>query len=169
MKDVISYRTPHLDELKKIAKIRNVSMSTITGEIIENYLHNHSLLKKYDMFNDGKKFISAAFENLDPSVFEKVAAAGANECARGARMSMNDFSLNNILTYFREWIEINDLELSEFDENERIRWICQTNMGKNYNEICGNSFKIVLEKFGFRSNLEGSTQEDFEIIFLKNN
>lgn len=167
MKDVISYRTPHLDELRKIAKIRNVSVSTITGEIIHDYLHNHTLEKKYDMFNDGKKFLSAAFENLDPSVFDKVAAIGAAECARGAKMTMNNFSLQNLLSYFKGWMEMNGLELSEFDETERIRWRCETNMGKNYNEICANSFKKVLESFGFSTIVESHCTEDFEIVFSK--
>ncbi len=31
-KEVISYRTKYIDDLKKIAKIRNVSLSTLTGE-----------------------------------------------------------------------------------------------------------------------------------------
>lgn len=167
--DVISYRTPYLDDLKKISKIRNVSLSTITGEIIRDYLHNHTIIKKYDMFSDGKKFLSAAFENLDSSVFDKVATIGATGCVRGAKMSMNDFSLKNLLNYFRGWIEINNLKLSEFDENERIRWVCETNMGKNYNEICAKCFKMVLENFGFSANVEYICHEDFEMIFLKAN
>lgn len=167
MKDVICFRTDNLDDLKKIAKIRNVSLSTITGEIIKDYLNNHTIIKKYDMFSDGKKFITSAFENLDPSTFEEISTAGANECARGAKMSMNNFTLQNLLSYFKGWIEINDLQLSEFDENERIRWICKTKMGKNYNQICGNCFKKVLENFGFSSIIDSFNDEFFEIIFSK--
>ena len=167
MKDVISYRTPYLDELKKIAKIRNLSLSTITGEIIEDYLHKHQIIKKYDMFHDGRKFLSVAFDYLDPSIFDKIIEAGANEYARGAKMNMNDFSLENLLLYFREWMEINNLQLSEFDENERIRWVCRTKMGKNYNEISANIFKNVLEKFGFMCNLESHSDDGYEIVFLK--
>ena len=169
MKNVISYRTDHFEELKKIAKIRNVSLSTFTGEIIQDYLHNRNIIRKYDLFNDGRKFISAAFENLNPSVFDKIATIGANECARGVKMSMNHFSLENLLTYFRGYIEINNLKLSEFDENERIRWLCETQMGKNYNEICANYFKKVLEKFQFSTNIESFDNESFELIFLKKN
>ncbi len=167
MKDVISYRTPYLEELRKIAKIRNVSLSTITGEIIHDYLQNHALEKKYDMFYDGKKFLSAAFDNLDPSVFDKIARIGARECARGVKMIMNNFSLQNLLSYFKGWIEINDLELSEFDETERIRWRVETNMGRNYNDICANSFKKVLEGFGYSTIVESNSTEDFEIVFSK--
>jgi len=168
-KEVISYRTIHLDELKKISKIRNVSLSTFTGEIIHDYLHHRNIIKKYDMLNDGRQFISAAFETLDPSVFDQIATIGANECIRGAKMSMNHFSLENLLTYFREWIEINNLKLSEFDEKERIRWFCETNMGKNYNVIYANCFKKVLQKFGFSAIVESFSKEDFELIFLKKN
>ena len=168
MKDVISYRTPYLEELRKIAKIRNVSVSTITGEIIHNYLHNHTLEKKYNMFNDGKKFLSSAFESLDPSAFDNITTIGATECARGAKMSMNDFSLQNLLSYFKGWVKINNLKLSEFDETERIRWRCETNMGKNYNNICSNCFKKVLESFGFSTIVESYSNEDFEIVFSKN-
>lgn len=167
MKDVISYRTDYLEELKKISKIRNISLSTITGEIIKDFLQNHTIIKKYDLFSDGKKFISAAFENLEPVVFDKIATIGATEFTRAAKMSMNQFSLENLLNYFSGWMELNKLKLSEFDENNRIRWICETKMGKNYNEICANCFKKVFEKFCFCANVESFTDEDFELVFLK--
>ena len=166
-KEVISYRTKHLDELKKIAKIRNVSLSTFTGEIIQDFLHNQKIIKKYDMVYEGRKFISAVFENLDPSAFDKIATIRATEIVRGAKMSMNHFSLENLLSYFREWIKTNNLKLSEFDENDRIRWYCETNMGENYNEICTKYFKKVLEKFGFRTYVDYSNDKDFELIFFK--
>lgn len=142
-------------------------MSTITGEIIKDFLHNHTILKKYDLFSDNKKLISTAFENLESTVLDKLVTIGVMEYTRGVKMSMNQFSLENVLNYFSGWIELNQLKLSVFDENERIRWICETKMGKNYNEICVNCFKIVLEKFGFHANVESFTNEDFEIIFLK--
>lgn len=167
MKDVVCYRSNNIEELRKISKIRNISLSTITAEIIDDYLHNHTLVKKYNMFSDGKKFLSAAFENLEPTVFEKIATIGAAECSRSAKMSMNNFSLENLLDYFRGWIEINNLKLSEFDENVRIRWVCETNMGKNYNKICGNCFEKVLGNFGFSVNIESISYEDFEIIISK--
>ena len=167
LKDVISYRTPYLEDLRKIAKIRNVSLSTITGEIIENYLNEHNNIIRYDLIRDGKKFISSAFQNLDPTVFEKIATIGAKEYARGAKKSINNFSLPNLLVYFRKWIEINKFTLSEFDEGERLRWILETNMGKNYNEISANIFKKALEKFGYSSNIESFTDEDYELVFLK--
>ena len=168
MKDVICYRSSNVDELRKIAKIRNVSLSTITAEIIDEYLHKNKFIKKYDTMRDGRKLISSAFENLDPSVFEKLATIDADEFVRGAKMSINDFSLENILSSFRGWIDINKLKLSEFDENERIRWLCETKMGKNYNEITANAFKKALENFGFSSNVEAFSDDDFEIIFSKN-
>ena len=167
MKDVISYRTPYLDELKKIAKIRNVSLSTITGEIIQDYLHKHQIIKKYDLFHDGRKFLSVAFENIDSENFDKIAEAGANEYAQGAKMSTNDFSLENLLVYFREWIDINNLQLGEFDENDRVRWVVRTNMGQKYNEISANIDKKVLERFGFRCNIESFSDENYELLFLK--
>ena len=42
-------------------------------------------------------------------------------------------------------------------------------MGKNYNEITANAFKKVLENFGFGSNVESFSEDDFEIIFSKKN
>ena len=136
MKDVITYRTNDLDNLKKMAKIRNVSLSTITGEIIREYVHEKMILKNLTTIKNGRKFISAAFNHLDPSVFEKIETIGATEFCRSAKMSMNNFSLDNVLRYIKEWIQSNNFKLSEFDENNRIRWICETNMGKNYNQIC---------------------------------
>ena len=167
MKDVICYRTSDIDELRKIAKIRNVSLSTITGEIIHEYLQKHTFRQKYDSIRDGRKFISTAFDHLEPSVFDKIATIDAHEFVRGAKMSINDFSLENILSSFRSWIKVNNLKLSEFDENDRIRWVCETKMGKNYNQITAKSFSKVLEEFGFKANLESFCEEDFELIFLK--
>lgn len=142
-------------------------MSTITGEIIASYLNDHVNVLKYDMIKDGKKFISSAFETIDPSKFDKISTIGAKEYARSAKMSVNVFSLENLLIYFRKWVEINNLKLSEFDEDERIRWVCETKMGKNYNQISAEIFKKVLDQFGFISNVESFSDEDYEIVFLK--
>ncbi len=119
------------------------------------------------MFNDDRKFISVVFENLDPSIFDKIIAIRVNECYRGIKMNMNNFSLENLLTRFREWMEVNNLKLSEFDEEGCIKWLCETNMGKNYNEICAKSFKKVLEEFGIIANVESFNDEYFELSFLK--
>ena len=120
MKDVICYRSSNIDELRKIAKIRNVSLSTITEEIIDDYLHKNTFIKKYDSMRDGKKFIAYAFENLDPSVFEKISTIDANEFVRGVKMSMNDFSLENILSSFRGWMKLTELLLTNENQESSL-------------------------------------------------
>ena len=167
LKEVISYRTNDIDALRKIARIRNISLSTITDEIIQDYLIKYKIRSKYDMISDGRKFVATAFEHLDPSVFDEIATIDANEFVRGAKMTLNKFSLENILVSFRGWAKTNNLKLIEFDENDRIRWICETKMGKNYNEITAKAFQKVLEKFGYRTNVESYSSDVFEMIFLK--
>src|SRR3990170_5390852 len=107
MTSVISFRTTASEELKKIAKKKNISLAGVSAEIIENYVRSSHLISKYEMFNDGRKFIVSAFDNVVPSAFDKISEIGARECIRGAKMAMNEFTLENLLMYFRGWIELN--------------------------------------------------------------
>jgi len=93
MTDVLSYRTDKIEELKKLAKEKNVSLSQLSSDIIEEYLEFELLTSKYKMHRDSEKLISYIFEFLDESAMEKIIDFCTNEVVISIKTMTNDFSI----------------------------------------------------------------------------
>ena len=72
MNNVITYRTDRIEELKKLAKEKKISLSRLTSTLIHDYLEHQIITKNFKMFCSGEKSLSVAFENLDKQTLEKI-------------------------------------------------------------------------------------------------
>ena len=131
---VISYRTERIEELKKLAKEKDVSLSTLTSVIIGEYLDFHIMTENYKMLRLGRKAVSTAFENLDKQALEKVIKVASEEISKSVKTVITEPSLENLFPLVRKWFKYNDFDLKEFDETDTIKLVCKTNMSKNFNE-----------------------------------
>jgi len=71
MTDVITYRTEKGEELKKLAKERNVSLSQLTNDIINNYFEYFDLRQSMDKFTGISEMISFSFSLISESDIRK--------------------------------------------------------------------------------------------------
>jgi len=160
MTDVLSYRTDKIEELKKLASKRNISLSQLSSDIIEEYLEFELLTSKYKMHRDSEKLISYLYELLDESTMEKIIDFNTEEVVNSIKTMTNDFSLANILNIIKKWLKFNNLTLDEFDEDSHIKLLCNNNLSRNWNIMNATVFVKIFEHFGY-SGMVDSTQNEF--------
>ena len=148
MTEVISYRTEKIEELKKIAKARNVSLSQLSSDIVDEYLEFKELTTKYRMHKDSEKLISHVFELLDESSIEKIIEAYVEEHVDTIKTVTNDFSMPSILNLAKTWTKFNDIPIEEFSEESYLKLVCKNNMSLNWNKMIAKSWIKIFENFG---------------------
>ena len=167
MTEVISYRTEKLEELKKLAEARNVSLSQLSSDIIDEYLEFKELTTKYRMHRDSEKMISYVFEFLDESAIEKIINLVAEEAIDSMKTVTNDFSLVSILNLLKKWAKFNDIPIEEFSEDSYIKLVCKNNMSLNWNVMMAKGWIRLLEHFGYSSTEDFSKKQIFSIKISK--
>ena len=163
MTQVISYRTDRIDDLKKLAKEKDVSLSNLTSEIIHDYLDHQIITKNFKMFCSGEKALSAAFENLDKKTLEKVIKIATKEAANSIKIMTDEFSFENISSIIRKWFKYNKFDLKEFHEKDTIKLVCKTNLSKNFNEYISKVTVNIINQFGY----DGISRNEDDIIQIK--
>ena len=148
MTEVISYRTEKLEELKKLAKVRNVSLSQLSSNIIDEFLEFKELTTKYRMHSDSEKLISHVFELLDESAIEKIIDAYVEEHVDTIKTVTNDFSVPSILNLAKTWTKFNDIPIEEFSEESNLKIVCKNNLSLNWNKMIAKSWIKIFENFG---------------------
>ena len=161
MTHVITYRTDRIEDLKKLSKEKKISLSSLTSEIINDYLEYWIITKNFKMFCSGEKALSVAFENLDKQTLEKVIKIATNEATNSIKTMTNEFSLENISSIVRKWFKYNKFDLREFHEEDTVKLVCKTNLSKNFNEYISKVTTSIINQFGYNgisSNEDGIIQ-----------
>ena len=168
MTDVVSYRTDKIEELKKLAQDKGVSLSQFTSDIVEEYLDFHLLTKKFKMYHVSERVISTCFELLDESDLKKLKNdVIVPEAIQSIKTMTNDFSFFNILQIILTWTRYNDLVFDMFDEKGYLKVICKNKMPKNWN-IYGSELLIeIFKNFGFGGAIVSAEKGLFSIKLEK--
>ena len=163
MNNVITYRTDRIEELKKLAKEKKISLSRLTSTIIHDYLEHQIITKNFKMFCSGEKALSVAFENLDKQTLEKIIKIATKEATNSMKTMTNEFSFENISSIIRKWFKHNKFELKEFHETNTVKWVCKTNLSKNLNEYISKVTVNIINQFGY----SGISSNEDDIIQIK--
>ncbi len=105
MTDVISYRTDKGEELKKLAKERNVSLSELTNDIVNYYFEFFDLRTKMGIFKASSETISHCFSLISESDIHKSTDLGCQVISRYVKTITTDFSLENLIKIIGEVLE----------------------------------------------------------------
>jgi len=167
MTDVISYRTDRIEDLKKLSKEKNTSLSQISSEIIEEYLEFKNLKKQYRMHSESEKLISYVFKFLDESSLEKVIDMAADEAIRAFKISTNDFSLTNLIGLTKNWFELNDISFETYDDEFGLKLVSKNNMSENWNLMHSKGWIKIFEHFGFLGKEDYVSEGMFSIKISK--
>lgn len=163
MNNVITYRTDRIEDLKKLAKEKEISLSSLTSAIIHDYLEHQIITKNFKMFCSGEKALSVAFENLDKKTLEKVIKIATKEVANSIKTMTDEFSFEGIISIIRKWFKYNEFDLREFHEKDTIKLVCKTNLSKNFNEYISKVTVNIINQFGY----DGISSNEDDIIQIK--
>ena len=155
MTDVISYRTEKGEELKKLAKERDVSVSQLTGDIV-NYYFEFFDLRNAKPLKASSELISFCFSLLSESDLQKTTDLANKEITRFVKTITTDFSLENMLKLIRNYYKYNHFEFSEFDEADYIKIICNNPMSRNWNKNAVTGLSRFLNDIGIATVVDSS-------------
>jgi len=158
MTDVISYRTDKGEELKKLAKERNVSLSELTNDIVNYYFKFFNLRKKMGMFKGSTEMMSFCFSLISESDILKTTDLLSKMIARYVKTITNDFSLENLIKIFLNYYDYNHFTYSQFDETDYIKIVCKNPMTRNWNKYAARGISKFFTDFGFAA-VENSSED----------
>ena len=168
MTDVVSYRTEKIDKLKKIAEQKNISLSQLSSDIIDDYLEFSLLVENYPMMRISKKLFSYSFSFFDDSELEKLIDFASKEANQTVKTIVSDYSLPNILLIVRTWFKYNDLKLQEFDETSSFKFVCKNENSLNWNKFITGCLLRLFKSFGYSGSLNSVEEGFFSISIVKN-
>ena len=167
MNNVITYRTNRVEDLKKLAKEKGISISNQTSKIVDDYLGYHLLTTKLDMYRDSKRMLSACFDLLDEVALYKLAKIIVEDAVQSIKTMTNDLSLPTIFKQVNNWFKINNFILDEFDQGEHIKIVCKNVMGKNWNIYAANGLVGIFASFGYAGTVDSTEKGFFSVKILK--
>jgi len=158
MTDVISYRTEKGEELKKLAKERDVSVSQLTNDIVDYYFEYFDLREKMVMFKSSNEMMSFCFSLISESDILKTTDMLSKVITRYVKTITNDFSLANLIKIILNYYDYNHFKFSEFDETDYIKIVCNNSMPKNWNKYAARGISKFFSDFGFAA-VEDSSED----------
>lgn len=167
MVDVISYRTDKMEELKKLAQDKGLSLSRLTADIVEEYMDFYLLNEKYKMIHVSELVISMGFELLDESDLKKLYEVVVLEAVQSIKTMTNDFSFYKILQIILTWCRYNNLNIERFDEKGFLKIVCKNKMPKNWNAFVSKILIGVFKSFEFEGDVVSSENGLFSIKLEK--
>ena len=170
MTDVITYRTEKGEELKKLAKERNVSLSQLTNDIINNYFEYFNLRQSMDKFTGISEMISFSFSLISESDIRKTTDLLSKEITKYVKTITNDFSLANLIKIALNYYGYNHFKFSEFDEPDYIKIVCNNSMSENWNKYVLMGITKFFTDMGFDS-VEDAAEDgihSYKILKQKN-
>jgi len=167
MTDVLSYRTDKIEQLKKLAKKRNLSLSQLSSDIIDEYLQFYVLTQNFDMYRDSKETISLCFELIDKSDLDKIIAFAIKGDVQSIKTTIQEYSFENITDFIRSWYKFNNFKVEEFDQDGIMRFVCKNNMSENWNTVLSAEIVAVYKYFGYDGVIESKEKGLFDFKISK--
>ncbi len=157
MTDAVTYRTERMEQIKKLAKERDVSVSQLTGDIV-NYYFEFLDLRNAIPFKGSNEMISFCFSLLSESDLQKTIDLASHEISRFVKTVTIDFSLENMIKIILNYYRYNHFKFSEFDETDYIKIVCNNPMSRNWNKNAVKGLCIFLNEIGF-ATVEDSSDD----------
>jgi len=155
MTDAVTFRTEKMEQLKKLAKEKNVSISQLTGDIV-NYYFEFNDLRNAKPLKASSEVISFCFSLLSESDLQKTTDLVNKEITRFVKTITTDYSLENMLKLIRNYYKYNHFEFSEFDETDHIKIICNNPMSSNWNKNAVTGLSKFLNDIGLATVVDSS-------------
>lgn len=166
MTDVLSYRTNKIKVLKKLAKEKNISLSQLSSDIIDNYLDYAKLYSRFDPYTDSREIISMCFESIDESVLDKVLEVSSSEVS-SAMKAIGVGSFEEVADIAETFFHINSFNLDQFDKGTHIEFVTKNPMPKNWNMYTSTVLTKLFKNLGYDGVIKSVEKGFFSVKISK--
>jgi hypothetical protein len=148
----ITFRIPSklLNELRREADKKQVSLNTLTNQIFTDYIVWHTYAKQTGLFYVPKPLISRTVNELTEEQLSSIAKEAVKDKLKDLALLIRDeFTASSFLDMTEDWVRISDFSYKrEIVEDGRInRFIIQHDLGKNYGFLLKEMYRFALENF----------------------
>ena len=163
MTGVISYRTDLFEALKKLAKSKGVTISTLTSSIVENYLNYYQSTEERNFIAMPRDMLSLIYDSLKESQFDEIIQLTTEGAVRDIKLNFHVITHESIGKYIQAWFDHNGFSLKTLEVDNQIKYACRNDMGKNWNLITSKILVTIFDAFSFKGNVDDARNRFFSI------
>jgi hypothetical protein len=150
----IRMQKSHIDELKKISKIKNISLNTLVSQLFRHYLEIERVYEKFDWVKVSKSTLTVALKKLS---YDEITVIGKHMALEFGidfiLVKWGDVSEQNILEFIKIYFKENSWgNCKIFSESNGIIISVQHKMGKKASKL----FSVLIETL-FENQLKKKT------------
>ena len=137
-----------MNELRREADKKQVSLNTLTNQIFTDYIAWHTYAKQTGLFYVPKPLISRTANELTEEQLSSIAKEAVKDKLKDLTLLIRDeFTASSFLDMTEDWVRISDFSYKrEIIEEGRInRFIIQHDLGKNYGFLLKEMYRFALE------------------------
>jgi hypothetical protein len=166
----IRMQKSQIDELKKISKVRNISLNTLVSQLFRHYLEIERVYDKFDWVKVSKSTLKVALKKFTNEEIEIIGKQIALEFAIDfILVKWGDVSEQNILEFIKIYFKENSWgNCKIFTESNGIIITIQHKMGKKASKL----FSVMIETlFKNQLNKKSTTKltDSIVSIFIQKN
>jgi|AJXC01.1.fsa_nt_gi hypothetical protein len=166
----IRMQKSQIDELKKISKVRNISLNTLVSQLFRHYLEIERVYDKFDWVKVSKSTLKVALKKFTNEEIEIIGKQIALEFAIDfILVKWGDVSEQNILEFIKIYFKENSWgNCKIFTESNGIIITIQHKMGKKASKL----FSVIIETlFKNQLNKKSTTKltDSIVSIFIQKN
>lgn len=166
MTNVLSYRTDKVSELKILAKERNISLSQISSDIVDNYLESNRLFSGMNLYCDIREIISICFESIDEKQLEKVLNVSMKDVAKAMKLKgINSFEKASEIAI--GFFNVNSFSLEKHDTGSHLVFVSKNPMPKNWNIYVSTIITLLFKNVGYCGIVESVDHGFFSVAISK--
>jgi len=166
MNSIITYRTDRIEDLKKLAEEKEISLSQLSGDIISDYFEFAKLYSTIERYTDSREIVSICFESMDKSSLDKLLEIAINDITTGMEaLCVDSFEklTDKALTYFR----LNSFKLEQFDKGSHVNFVSKNPMPKNWNIYVSTVITRLYKNLGYDGLVESAEKGFLSFKILK--
>jgi len=155
MNSVITYRTNRVEDLKKLAKEKEISLSQLSADIIDEHFEFAKLYSAFERYTDSREIVSICFESIDKPSLDKVLKIATKDVTAGMKALGVDSFLkltDKAMTYFR----LNSFKLEQFDKGSHVNFVSKNPMPKNWNIYVSTVITRLYKNLGYDGLVESA-------------
>jgi hypothetical protein len=166
----IRMQKSQIDELKKISKVKNISLNTLVSQLFRHYLEIERVYDKFDWVKVSKSTLKVALKKFTSEEIEIIGKQIALEFAIDfILVKWGDISEQNILEFIKIYFKENSWgNCKIFTESNGIIITIQHKMGKKASKL----FSVIIETlFKNQLNKKSTTKltDSIVSIFIQKN
>ena len=96
MTDVISYRTDNIEQLKKLADVKGVTLASLSSKIVEDYLNYFQRIQERKFIAMPREMVFVMYDIMDELNFEKLIEFTIKWASTDLKMAIHKPDLDSI-------------------------------------------------------------------------